>query len=202
MAAFLAPLTAAPAYDLALAQQIQATVAGISGLPGNLVRPRWQPDPPAQPPKATDWCAVGITTTKSEPFTTSVHNGAGNGGDGTSTEYRDVEMTVLASFYGPNAASNAAILRDGFAIQQNRAAMLMLGLAFVRPERLTNASGLVNAENLNRYDLEFTIRRRDARTYAVPNIRTAIGTIETAHGGYVADPAKAEPPVVTPFQAG
>jgi hypothetical protein len=201
MADFLAPLSPAPAYDLVLAQQIQATVAGITGLAGNLVRPRWQPNPPAQPTKDTDWCAVGITTTTSEPFTTSVHDGFDNNGDGTSTEYRDVQMTVLASFYGPASAGYAATLRDGFAIQQNRAALLSMGLAFVRPGNIINASGLINAENLNRYDFDFTLRRRDARTYAVPNIRTASGDIIAAHGGTTND-GEAEPPVITTFSVG
>ena len=199
---FLVPLSPPPDYDDALADIIGDTVAGITGLDRDTaVRPRWVPTPAAQPARPINWCAVGVTTTTSEPFTTSVHDGFGNNSDGTSTEYRDVQMTVLASFYGPAASSYAAILRDGFAVQQNRAAMLAMGLAFVRPERLTNASGLVNTENLNRYDFEFTIRRRDARTYAVPNIRTASGEIIAAHGG-MPDVAEAEPPVITPFSAG
>ncbi len=40
---------------------IQSIVVGVTGMPGDLVRPRWQPVPLAEPEPGTDWCAIGVT---------------------------------------------------------------------------------------------------------------------------------------------
>lgn len=40
---------------------LQSLVVGVTGIPGNLCRPRWQPIPPAEPEVGTDWCAIGVT---------------------------------------------------------------------------------------------------------------------------------------------
>jgi len=41
---------------------MQSLVAGITNLPGNLVRPRWQPQPLPIPPHNVDWAAIGINS--------------------------------------------------------------------------------------------------------------------------------------------
>ena len=52
---FLSPLsTPAPLEDQALADFFQQYVAGITGIAGNLVRPRWQAEPPNIPQVASD----------------------------------------------------------------------------------------------------------------------------------------------------
>lgn len=203
VAGFLIPASPSPDYDDDLVDILGDTVAGITGLDRNAVRPRWVPDPASQPARPVNWCAVGVTDIESETFASTVHDGQANAGDGASTVYRDVQFSVLASFYGPDASGYAALLRDGFVPQQNRAAMLRRGIAFVRNGRLVNTSGLVNTENLSRYDLPFVLRRRDARTYAIPNMRSVAGAIVAAHGGVVLDPVEAEAAVdIIPFQVG
>ncbi len=174
---FLAPLNPPSAYDLDLAAQIQVTVAGITGIDGTLVRPRWQAKPPVMPHVTVNWVAVGATDIRSDDNANTIHDGHSDGGDGSDTAYRGEEITVLASFYGPQASGYAALLRDGFAVQQNRAAMLALGLAYAKPGALRNVSGLVLTENLIRYDFEFWLRRRPGRVYAVPSIRSVSGVI-------------------------
>src|SRR4051812_9766277 len=47
---YLSPVVASSALqDAALDALLQQMVAGITGLPGNMVRPRWQPVTPKQP---------------------------------------------------------------------------------------------------------------------------------------------------------
>lgn len=43
------PPSTSPAYDAALDQMFHDLVMGITGLTGDLVRPRWQAEPPQQP---------------------------------------------------------------------------------------------------------------------------------------------------------
>lgn len=179
---FLTPLTPSPAYDDDVTDIIGDTVAGITGLDRNAVRPRWVPDPASQPPRPVNWCTVGVTGITSDDNANTIHDGWGNERDGTDIVYRGEEITVLASFYGPLGSSYASLLRDGFAVQRNRAAMKAMGLVFGKPGTMRNASGLVNTENLVRYDFDFVLRRRPSRTFAVPNIRSVSGEILSEQG--------------------
>ena len=53
-----------PAEDIQHALQHMVTV--LTDLPGHLVRPRWQPLPPAQPDALTDWVAIGVTRVEAD----------------------------------------------------------------------------------------------------------------------------------------
>jgi hypothetical protein len=44
-----------------LEDYIQQFVAGVAGMDGTLVRPRWQPEPSNIPDFDVTWCATGIT---------------------------------------------------------------------------------------------------------------------------------------------
>jgi hypothetical protein len=171
---FLTPTSPPPPYDDALDDVLTETVVGITGLAPQLVRPRWQPDPPPQPAVTVDWCALGVTATDRDVFSSTVHDGRG---EGSSTEYRCEEHTVTVSFYGPRAEGYAALLQDGFGVEPNRYALQRVGIAFVRCGPYRNASFLVATENLRRFDLDFQVRRRVARTYDVRNVRKLDGAV-------------------------
>ena len=171
---FMTPTSPMPAYDAELDDAVAATVVGITGLGAELVRPRSQPDPPPQPAVTTDWCAVGVVSTDRDLFSSIVHDGRG---DGSSTQFRSEEHTVLTSFYGPAAEAYAALLSDGFGIEPNRYAFQRIGIALARCGSPRNASALVATENLRRFDVEFQIRRVVARTYAIKNVRILEGAI-------------------------
>lgn len=175
---FLAPLAPAPDSDIALDSDLCATVVGITGLDANLVRPRWQPKPPTQPPHDVDWCSVGVY--ESTPV--------GNpslifGGDdvGLISE-RETEIVALASFFGPNAGGYVAILRDGLGISQNREALRALGLGYVRINPPVRAPQLNNQEYVNRVDVQVVLRRMDTRIYPVKSLRTVPTTLRTQNG--------------------
>lgn len=173
---YLTPTSVAPTYDLPLDVQVQSFVAGITGLAGALVRPRWQPSPPAQPTRETNWCAVGITEIGSQFGHYIRHDPAGEGTDEAET-YEDLEL--LASFYGPGSSGLAALLRDGLWIAQNREAMRSQGLAFVDARRVIRLGELVNQQFILRVDLPISLRRTVSRTYPILNLLQAQIALQT-----------------------
>lgn len=50
--------------NLSFKQFLQQVFVGLSGLPGNLVFPRWQVAPPKQPDLYTNWMSIGVTSIK------------------------------------------------------------------------------------------------------------------------------------------
>ncbi len=168
-----------PAEDVALEDQLQAIVAGITGIPGHLVRPRWQPVPPKQPSVDTDWCAIGIVRITPDDNAVIAHQPAG---EGTDALQRHETIEVLASFYGPGGYRGAARLRDGFPVAQNREAMFLIGMGFIDTDAIVSAPDLVNQQWLRRADLAFRLRRRIDRTYPVLHLLSAAGTIRGEDG--------------------
>ena len=164
---YLSPGAAMP-DDSALDAILQGYVVGIVGLAGQYVRPRWQPTVPKQPPASVDWCAIGVTETDREPIPAIIHSAAG-----TDTLYRNEVMSVLASFYGPDAKRNAALLADGMQIPQNTEVIGAFGLALVDSGRITAAPELINETWFKRYDMSFRLRRQVAMTYQVLNALSA-----------------------------
>ena len=182
---YLAPLVASPPLeDSDLDGILQGIIVGIVGLNGTLVRPRWQPIDPKQPPQSTDWCAIGVTDSEPDANAAVVHF-SGTGVDDL-TAYDQLQrheiLTVLASFYGPNSQSNAATLREGFQISQNRETLFLNGMGYVDCDRTVNAAELINNIWTRRRDVAFRIRRIIVRTYPVLNIREAQGTVENDDG--------------------
>lgn len=174
---YLSPAVASPPLeDDALTAIFQQMIVGITALPGNMVRPRWQPNPPKQPEPTINWCALGISVQTPDDGPAIVHNGAGNGSD---TYIRHEQIDVLASFYGPNAMQNAQLLSDGLAIPQNLEQLKAQDMNSVDTGKIIPAPDLLNEQWVRRYDIELTFRRKITRSYAVLNILTAQGTVQT-----------------------
>lgn len=174
---YLSPAVASlPLEDDALTAIFQQMIVGITGLPGNMVRPRWQPNPPKQPEPTVNWCALGIAVQTLDDGPAIVHNGAGNGSD---TYIRHEQIDVLASFYGPNGMQNAQLLSDGLAIPQNLEQLKAQDMSSVDTGQIRAVPDLINEQWVRRYDIELTFRRKITRSYNVLNILTAQGTVQT-----------------------
>lgn len=174
---YLSPAVASPPLeDDALTAIFQQMIVGITALPGNMVRPRWQPNPPKQPEPTINWCALGIAVQTLDDGPAIVHNGAGNGSD---TYIRHEQIDMLASFYGPAAMQNAQLLSDGLAIPQNLEQLKAQDMNSVDTGQIRAAPDLINEQWVRRYDIELTFRRKITRSYAVLNILTAQGTVQT-----------------------
>jgi hypothetical protein len=183
-AGYITPVVDATLSDDPLADALQRMVAGITGLPGQMVRPRFQVDPPDMPENDQDWCAISVA--EADPPAGNMEqtqDGAADGGLGQ-TKARGYEtMTALASFYGPKAQHYATLLRDGLLISQNRDTMQADGdLSLLWFGTIRNVSDYQNTTFRNRFDFPIMLRHRFERTYNVRNIVEIQGSI-SADGG-------------------
>ena len=174
---YLAPESTALVDDIDLDALIQPIIVGITGLPDGQVLIKGQGVPPSQPARTMTWCAFAVTTTTPDINASYAHDGAADGGLGATTEIRNEDLEVTASFYGPASRQYAAILRDGFGIGQNRETMRAEGLAYVGMQRVTFVPDLENTQRVRRADLVFRIRRFALRTYPIRNVVSVEGTI-------------------------
>lgn len=165
---YLAPVDAPPPQDDDLDAVLQRLVVGITGLGGSLVRPRWQPLPPPEPPIGANWCAIGAMDQTPDPDAFVGHDQ-----DGTRSYRRNAELDVLASFYGPNARGYAQRLSDGLLVGQNIEAIQAEGFVFVGSGALRNLPDLVHLQWRRRFDLPLTLRRRVGRAYPILSVASA-----------------------------
>lgn len=174
---YLAPVsTDTPKEDKALELIIQGAIAGITGLPGDMVRRRWQENSPKQPEAAVNWCAFCVTDITPDAGPAITHDGSGDGND----DYvRHEDIAVLAVFYGPGSMASAARMRDGLGMPQNIDALQSKGIAFVETSPVMSIPELVNQQWIRRCDLHIGLRRKVMRTYPVLNILSAPVDIQT-----------------------
>lgn len=162
---YLTPTSAPVPEDDALDDVFQELIVGLTGLPPDLVRPRWQPVDRKMPDVDVNWCALGIVTDEpdSDPF--MQHSPAGH-----DTLQRTETIRVLATFYGPNAKGYAKIARDGLHIAQNREQLEIALLAVITTDTIRAVPEQINNQWVRRYDLPLVFRRTVQRTYAIENI--------------------------------
>jgi hypothetical protein len=177
---YLAPAaTPAPLEGSALEDFLQQVIVGTTGMDGVVVRPRWQPEPPNIPPQFDAWCAFGVVSRPSDLFPYVEEDVADD--VGTATLQRHEVLDVLCSFYDTGAAGsadeNAALLRDGLAIAQNREALQLAGFGIVEVGEALAVPSLLKTRWLYRVDIHFVVRRVILRTYNVLTLLTATATV-------------------------
>lgn len=176
---YLSPASSpAPLEDDALDDFLGDVVAGITLLDrDNLIRPRWQEDPPALPDRDVTWCAIGVTGHDPDTYA-YVQLEA----DGTSQDItRHETLTINATFYGPLSAAFATLFRDGLQIDQNREALMLAGFGLLSATGPTQAPELVKERWLGRNDIIWTTRREIRRNYPVLSLLSAHGTLYSDH---------------------
>jgi hypothetical protein len=169
-AGYITPTSTAPAADLDLDKILQHIVVGLTGLAGNMVRPRWQPTTPKQPEPSANWAAVGVTNVQSDSSPAIIHDPTSDGSD---TLIRHERVECLVTFYGPNGQQYAEMFRDGFWLSQNSAMLDEYDMSFVDAGPIRSVPEYVNQQARRRYDLAFTLRRKITRSYGVRNILSA-----------------------------
>lgn len=154
-------------------------IMGIVGaIPGQLIRPRWQVEPPAQPDFDVDWVAFGVVRTIRDTFAHAQHEPAGAGADVMS---RDELLFVLLSFYGPNSAQYAERFSMGVQVTQNREPLRQIATSFVEVQEAITLPALLKQKWVRRVDITAVLRRRVAFTYPIANVESAGVDLDNEH---------------------
>jgi hypothetical protein len=161
---YLTPTASSDQEDADLAAILQGAVVGITGLAGQFVRPRWQGLPPQQPPLATDWAAIGVMQAEPTDYTYF---------DGDGYLDRQERLTVMTSFYGPNAGRYGTLLRDGLYVPQNLEQLYLSGIKLYEAGALVTVPELVGDTWLMRRDLTVVLMRDVERHYDIEAILSA-----------------------------
>lgn len=162
-----------PDDDAALDAVLQTWIVSLTGLPGSLVRPRWQPAPPPEPDQGTNWCAIGIMSQVPDANNWERQNPLGGGGLGDHTAQRHEELEALVTLYGPSAAGYAGLVQDNSQIDQNRALLDAHGIQLIGTGIIRIVPELINQIFVRRVDLSIGFRRQIDRTYAIRTLLTA-----------------------------
>jgi hypothetical protein len=169
---------------------LQVMVAQLADLPGTLVRPRWQPMPPTQPSADTTWAAVGVTQTEMDEYPYIVHDPtttlSGQANPGVDRMQRHSTLTVIVSFYGPEADDCASRFRDAFYVPQNMEPLASLGIKMQSVADLVRSAEIINQQYIDRFDLRVQFRQIINRVYPIFDIAAAevdLGGGQTADGG-------------------
>lgn len=168
-AGFLTPVAPLPTEDDELTDAMQATVVGVTGLPPTMVRPRWQPKQPTQPPPDVDWAAIGLVTTNSVDYPYFITRDQPDGS--VSTQMRRNTLTDwIASFYGPNEGYYAGLFRDGMYVPQNLEYLASFGLKMYEVSEALKTPELTNNQYIGRSDVKFRMARQVNRQYNILSI--------------------------------
>lgn len=179
-AGYLRPGTSPP-YDAALEDIFQGVIVGVTGLPGRLVRPKYQPDPPNHPGFDLDWCAFSVYV---EPAMWNSHRTLLE--DGSYLVQGQEVLRVTTSFYGPGRQAAERSWREGLQLEQNRDALVAQKIAFIEFAEPVNVPVLLKEQWVKKVDVKGTFHRWAERIYPVRSLNEAAGTINTDGGVSVA----------------
>jgi hypothetical protein len=166
VAGYLSP-SAEPLDDDDLEDIMHDAIVGLTGITGDLVRPRWQPEPAQQPAFSANWVAFGITR-----WTPDTYSYQRQDDDFNHVVERDILLYVLHSFYGPKSMGLCNRFRDSFDIAQNRDQLVAAGIELVEVQEALNIPALLKAVWVKRVDVVVVYRRRTSRTFPVLTIST------------------------------
>ncbi len=163
---------------LTLIQFIQTVMTGVSGLPGPLVRPLWQSEPPKQPDLSVNWMAMGIA--KSRPDANSYQETDNDTLQTISQRHELLEVSV--SIYGPDALETYGLIRDGLQIPNNLEALSSANMGFVEVTEGLHVPDKINERFINRITASVFFRRKVQRIYPILTIISSTGSIHTVLG--------------------
>jgi hypothetical protein len=92
---------------------------------------------------------------------------------------RHSTITVLATFYGPQADAVAAQVRDALYVNQNYEGLMPVGLKLRTIHDLQRVPEIMNQQYIDRADLRMEFRAMSLRTYPIRDLAGADVTIDT-----------------------
>lgn len=171
---YLTPVGDLPKYDEDLEREISRWIRGVSGLPAEVVFPRWTDPQRKIPNNGTTWCGFGITTIPQPLSQADVQIS-----DVESQQWTWEKVTVICCFYGPGGGGCASTFRAGIFVAQNNVELNHSGLSLMEAGTIYNLPELINNQWVRRYDLTVTLNRKNVRTYNIKSIVDGDVTIST-----------------------
>ena len=172
-AGYLRPGTSPP-YGNELEDVFQRAIVGITGIPGNMIRPKYQPSPANQPGFDVDWCAFSVYV---EPRMWNPHKAVLP--DGSYVVEGTEVLAVACSFYGPNYQALETSWRDGVHLGQNLDELVAQKIAFIEFDDPVVVPVLLKQQWVKKADVKATFHRWTSRTYPVLSLVDAPGTINS-----------------------
>ena len=176
-----------PVEGVALRRFLHDFLAGVSGLPGDLVRPSWQDNPPPMPAHGVTWLAYGVTARRVEAGEPWQAWKDGAGSHLRRHETLDVQLTA----YGEAEALLAAI-RDGVDVAQNREQLFLAGVTVADFGAIIVAPELIGELWWNRADALLTMRREVRREYPILSFVAAYGALHAQGAADIENPWQTE----------
>lgn len=175
-AGYLLP-TDSPIHDDTLEDYFQTFIVGLTGLPGNMVRPRWPTDTANRPSAETNWIAFGLNVL--EPQWNSYqkfHPEIGPAG-AYLVEGNEV-IEVNTSFYGPDHTLNRRNYQEGLQIEQNLWDLQQQQkMRFIHCLPPVNVPALLKSQWAMRSDVKVVFHRWVTRTYPIKTYNSATGSL-------------------------
>jgi len=158
---YILPDGGAVPNDQELEDIFQDFIQGVTGLSGQMVRPRFQEKPPPFPAVGVDWVAFGIRTQRQDdgPYFDQRDD------DASSIRHETLELAL--SFYGNHGQRFAKLFIDGTAIPQNIDQLKPHKIKLIGVGDVLTAPDLLNEQYVHRFDVTATFRRKTERTYAI-----------------------------------
>lgn len=170
-AGYLQPEAApAPTQGDSLEDFFQIVLVQLSGLPDEVVRPRWQGEPPNQPERTSNWLAFGITRAPADTYAVELHQPGVGQEDGTDQLQRHETLEILCSCFGPDSQEVLSLIRDSIQLEQNRAVLTQNGIGLQETGEIIHAPVIAKTKWLQRYDMTIIVRRSILRDYKVLNV--------------------------------
>lgn len=159
---------------------IRSWVAQITSIPLDHVRRRWLPKPGTRPGVDENWCAVGFESVETHGNPDQIDRK----GDLEKPESGDVlrvshqTFRFVASFYGPSAALNADLFREGSQVFQNLRWLEKFGLKLQGFDgQVQRLPDLLYEQWVDRCDVRFSVGRAVRRTFGIRDL-CAVGDIQ------------------------
>jgi hypothetical protein len=166
-------LSAQPIDGQTLDDFLQQLIAGVTNLPPDMVRPRWQPEAPPIPDFGVDWIAQSIV--RQDPYGNGYpFEGFGTDGQVYLDEHEDIEL--FTSCYGTHADWYSRLIR-GLQVSQNREVLFLAGMGLIEVRGGIVAPEFINNRWWRRVDRTVRIRREVRRAYPILSILEALGQI-------------------------
>lgn len=171
---YLSPTTQLLPGGLTLVQYLQAVIVGITSLPGDLVRPGWQANPPKRPDISVNWCSFSVMVMSPDANAYVEEKADGSG----QKMQRHEVIQLVCRFYGPLCQDFAGVLRDGLQLSQNRDSLSAGNMGFQGTSETVFVPELLNERFFQRCDITVFLTRQINRDYQVLSFESAGGEIE------------------------